>query len=513
MITSVFIDTCYLVLLNNNPQMKKSMSFYSDLTEIVDFYTDSYETPIILKNKIDCIYQICKMKLSGKNEDDIIDSISLTPKYSDLIDYIEKKRNDELSLNQVNSCIKQVRMRKKYTHMVKNYQRVTDVLSDIDNGSYESIDEIIIKYENIIKELYLNILHSNRIVEVESASYIDLFSDDYENILDVIKDKYDIRQRIPTGMDIFDKKIFHGGFEKSRLYMFAGGSGSGKSTLLDNIMIESALKQANRSKLEKSENGDNPKVYVLITLENQIDETFMRIYQSIFKVTTPELLHDIKTLGKDAIRRKMMDKISENGNIKFIIKYFRSRSIAPMDIDSIIAEVEQIHGKDSIQLVGVDYLDLLSADVTREALRHELGDITLSLKAIAVTHNIPLLTVTQLNRGVYTVKSANELRVDMMGESMEKVNHSDYISMQAKNATDDSIVHFSVGKNRSGTADVNIDFKVDFSNYKFLRPIIDNSNSNHKSAKSDGVMQIPKPTTSLPVIQNKIEDTGNYLAI
>jgi len=513
MITSIFIDTCYLVLLNNNPQMKKSISFYSDLKEIVDFYTESYETPVILKNKIDCIFQICKMKLEGKNEESIIDSISMTPKYADLIDYIEKKRNDELSIEQVNNCIKQVRMRKKYTHMVKDYHHVTDILSDIDNGSYESIDDIIIKYENLIKELYLNIVYSNRIVEVESASYIDIFSDDYEAILDMIEQKYDKKNRIPTGIEIFDKKIFYGGFEKSRLYIFGGGSGSGKSTLLDNIMIQSALKLAERSVIEKD---NTPKVYLLITLENQIDETFMRIYQSLFGKSTGEFLHDIKEKGKNVIKKMIMNKIADKGNIKFIIKYFKARSITSMDIDSVISEVSQIHGKDNIQLVGVDYLDLLCCDVSRDAYRHELGDITLSLKSIAVTHTIPLLTVTQLNRGVYNVKSSDELRVDMMGESMEKVHHADYISMQAKDVNDDNVVHFRIGKNRSGTSDLSIDFKVDFDKYKFIRPIFDNSNNSQKNSQksNSGLMTVQKPsTTTIPLNDSKIDILNQTLNI
>lgn len=490
MITNTFVDTCYLVLLNNNPQLKKSMSFYKDLKSIIDFYTKNSEIPIILKNKIDCVDQICKMKLAGKNEESIIDSISMTPKYEDLVDYIEKKRHDVLSVEQLNNCIKQVRIRKKFTYMVKDYINISKILSDIDSGSYESIDDIVITYENLIKELYLNIVNSNRIVEIESASCIDLFTDDYEHVLKTIEKKYDKTNRIPTGMDIFDKRIFYGGFEKSRLYIFAGGSGSGKSTLLDNLMIQSALKQIERTKIN---NDKSPKVYLLITLENQIDETFMRIYQSLFNKTTAEFLDDIRIDGKDMIKKKILDKF-DGGNVKFIIKYFQAKAMTPMDIDSVVSEITDMYGKDSIQLVGVDYLDLLCSDVSREAYRHELGEITLSLKTIAVTHIVPLLTVTQLNRGVYTVKNADELRVDMMGESMEKVNHSDYISLQAKNQKDDNLVHFCVGKNRSGTANVSIDFKVDFTKYKFLRPIIDTTNAN--KLVDQNALKIDKPTPS-----------------
>jgi hypothetical protein len=135
--------------------------------------------------------------------------------------------------------------------------------------------------------------------------------------------------------------------------------------------------------------------------------------------------------------------------------------------------------------------------------RHELGDITLSLKTIAVTHEIPILTVTQLNRGVYNVKSSEDLRLDMMSESMQKVNHSDYISLQAKDLTDDNIVHFAVGKNRSGVSDVGMDFKVDFSKYKFIKSIINaNSNINTNTNKHPNTKDVKNIRNSMPLPSN-----------
>ena len=498
MITSIFVDTCFTALLNPSNQLKKSMSFFSDLKEIIDYYLNNYETPIILKNKIDCIKQICQMSIDGKNKDAIFDSISMTPKYNDLIDYMESKKEIELSVEDLNNCVKQVRMRKKFIYMIQDYQKVINILTSIDDGSYEAIDVIISDYEKLIKHLYLNVVASNKIIEIEAASCIDIMNDDYENLLEKIEKKYDKKNRIPTGMDVFDSHIFYGGVEKSRIYIFAGGSGSGKSTLLDNIMIQSAVEQAKQDLLN---NYTKTRVYLLITLENQIDETFMRIYQSLFNKTTAEFLDDINTQGKDEIKKKIIDRISSN-NIKFIIKYFQAQSISPMDIDSVISETEDMYGKESIQLVGVDYLDLMRSDVSRDAYRHELGDITLSLKTIAVTHEIPLLTVTQLNRGVYSVKSSDELRIDMMGESMQKVHNSDYVSLQAKDLNDDNIVHFAVGKNRSGISDIGLDFRVDFAKYKFIKPIMNvTTNTNSISSSNGG------GNSQTKFIQPKISDS------
>jgi len=507
MISSMFVDTCYTVLLNNNNQLKKSQTFYTDLIEILNFYKNNYEIPIILKSKIDCIYQLCNLFIEGKNLETIIDSVSMTPKYQDLLDYIESKLNNELTLTQLNNCIKQVRLRKKYIYMVKNHQKILNILNSIDEGSYDCIDEIITNYESLIKELYLNIITSNRIIEIESASSIDIMTDDYEPLIEKIKEKYDPKNRVPTGIDVFDSKIFFGGVEKTRLYIFAGGSGAGKSTLLDNIMINSAIKQC---KFDIQNNYTKNRVYLLITLENQIDETFMRMYQSLFNKTVEEFIHDINKYGPNEIRQNVIDKISSK-NIKFIIKYFQAKSISPMDIDSVISEVSSMYGKDSITMVGVDYLDLMKGDISREIIRHELGEITLSLKTIAVDHSVPLLTVTQLNREVYKVSSAEDLKLSMMGESMQKVHHADYISLQAQNLQDSNTIHFAVGKNRSGINNIVFDFKADLSRYKFLNAIFNNNTNNQNKTKQTHTGHHPKGVTKPIPVSNNVKIIPNTM--
>jgi replicative DNA helicase len=104
--------------------------------------------------------------------------------------------------------------------------------------------------------------------------------------------------------------------------------------------------------------------------------------------------------------------------------------------------------------------------------RIELGHITLSLKTLAVQYNIPVITGTQLSRGVYKISSSQELNVDLMSESIKKVEHADFVALLAKNEFDNNLIHGKVGKNRSGETNVSIDFKVDFSRFKFVSDML-----------------------------------------
>ena len=56
----------------------------------------------------------------------------------------------------------------------------------------------------------------------------------------------------------------------------------------------------------------------------------------------------------------------------------------------------------------------------------------------------------------------------MMSESIKKVEHADFVVLMSKDPVDDHIVHMLIGKNRSGKSGMPIDFKVDFSKFKFI---------------------------------------------
>jgi replicative DNA helicase len=152
----------------------------------------------------------------------------------------------------------------------------------------------------------------------------------------------------------------------------------------------------------------------------------------------------------------------------------------------VVDDVIATYGKDSIAGLYVDYLDLLKADTKYDMYRLELGHITLSMKTLAVEYNIPVITASQLSRGVYRVQDAGELGVDMMSESIKKVEHADFVMLMARDKFDENKVYLNVGKNRSGKSNVSLEFVVDFKTYVFDTLKVAANKSKADSCNNDG---------------------------
>jgi len=462
MITELFLNSCFSLILNKSTKIKRNNVLFRDVIEILDFFKKSnkMEIPVNIQNKVECLYEICELKLTGKNDDNILDSISVGQKFKHLLDFLYVKRNEEVSDEILSDHITQVRMRRKLNSILGNYGELSKFLEIIKSGNFDSIDEIIFKYEKIIKESNFNLMECSRNIGLESCSSLDLSNDDFTPVLDMIKSKYDKKNTVQTGFSIFDQDVFdNGGFEKSRLYIFAGGSGSGKSTLILNCINNDIVTK------KKDETSNDSSVYLYITLENLIDESLLRLYQMMFGRDKIAALRDINN-GVD-IKKLVSDRIRVSG-FNVIFKYFRKGSISSTDIMMHLDDAIDQYGKGSVRGLYVDYLDLLKSDISSDLYRLELGSITASLKDIAVNYNIPVVTISQLNRSVYSNTDAKSLNMAMMSESMKKIEHADFIALMSKDQTRDDQVHLKVAKNRCGRDNVAIDFNVNFNHYKFL---------------------------------------------
>jgi replicative DNA helicase len=290
-------------------------------------------------------------------------------------------------------------------------------------------------------------------------------------VIDLIKKKYDITNVVPTGFDIFDRKVFpFGGFERSRLYLFGGGSGSGKSTLMTNFIEKGLL----------SKSGQKG-VYVYITLENLVDETLTRMYQSMFGIDTQKFVNEDVVLGADYIKKCIMAR-SENQECNVVFKYFPKFSISPADIMMVLDDVISEYGQDSILGLIIDYLDLIKLDLVKyDAYRLELSHITSNLKDIAVIYNIPVISPTQLGREVYMKNmTAKDLNLGLISEAIKKVEHADFVALMVKDQQQEGVVHMFIGKNRGGPVNIALKALVEFDKFKFKNIIYETNDDTAK---------------------------------
>jgi replicative DNA helicase len=467
MITESFLNSCFSLLLNKKSKIKRSKALYRDILDILEFYKDkeTVKIPIGLQNKVECLTKITTMLLDDRTIDNIFDSISFSEKFKQYRDYLDLKVNEELKEQAFQDIVKQVRLRKKINGLFLNYDELNKVLEIIKNGNFDSIDDLVEDYEQTIRLLYSNMMESNRAITIEASASLDFAKDDFSHVIEMIRRKYERVNTTPTGFPLLDNSIMHGGFEPSRLYIFGGGSGAGKSTIINNIIARSSTLPPNLFEKKAPKPGEINRVYVYITLENTIEEALMRTYQPMFDKSTTMMLGEI-TQGVD-IKKRLTDELSKNGST-IVMKYFAPMTISVLDLGGVLDDVIEEYGKNSIAGIFIDYLDLLKTDIKYDMYRLELGHITLSLKTLAVQYNIPVITASQLGRGAYRVSSADEIGVDLISESIKKIEHADFVMLLAADRSETNIIHGKVGKNRSGRSGVALSFNVDFSRFKFI---------------------------------------------
>lgn len=459
MITDRFINLCFSLVLKRE-QDKRISNISENILDIIKFYESKeyLDIPILMKNKIDCLKSICELKINGKNNDIIIDNILSGKKYISLVDFLNEKTNEKITEDDTNNIIKQIGIRKKFTYLLSNYDKMIKITDTLKDGSFDTMENIVEQYESLLKSQYFDIMEQKRLNDIQSIVSLDFSSDDWTPATNEILEKYSGKNSIPTGFDILDNYIFRGGLEPSRLYILAGGSGSGKSSLMLNFLQNAAI----NNRIECKNN--NKKIFLYITLENTIEESLLRYYMSKNNKNLTESLKDISE-GVN-IKNSLLEDLEKN-NSNIIMKYFPANSIGVLDIEVVINNILDIYGPDSLKAVYIDYLDILKSEKQTENFRFELSYITIGLKCLAVAYNVPIITGSQLTKNVYTIKSGSELNLSYMSESIKKVEHADCVILMIYDENQ-NVVHVKIGKNRNGKSGYSLDFQVNFDTFKFI---------------------------------------------
>jgi replicative DNA helicase len=505
LITETFLNSCYSVVINKTIKIKKNKALYRDILSVLNFHEskEQLEIPMGVKTKFDCLKKICQMKLDDKSTQNAIDSLMYSKKFQGLQDFLEFKRTEIINDTGAVDIVKQIRLKKTYNSLFDNYDNLSTFVNQFRDGSFDSLDDLALDYQNIIQQMYLNMMNEKRGVSIESSASLDLASDDYTHVLDLIVKKYERKNTTPTGYPILDNEVLNGGGEPSRIYIVAGAPGSGKSTFLNNIIVNAATQSVDL--FEEQRDPVEPKVegienvYIYITLENTIEESLLRTYQPLFKKDKNDVLRDISN-GVD-IKKKINDKLKACKST-IIMKYFPAMSVSSLDLMAVLDDAIAEYGKGTIKGLYVDYLDLMKCDTKYDMYRLELGHITLSMKTLAVEYNIPVWLPTQLGRGAYRVQNSNELSLDQITESVKKVEHADFVLLMTRDPVNDNRVYGKVGKNRSGVSNVSLEFDVNFAHFRFnsVRKVSNTAAPDAISNQQQANNFVPIPISNKPLL-------------
>jgi replicative DNA helicase len=183
---------------------------------------------------------------------------------------------------------------------------------------------------------------------------------------------------LPTGFTEFDKLT--GGLRPGDLVIVAGRPSMGKSTLAVNMAEYAAV-------------NPNTKASVAIfTMEMPSEQVVTRMLASIGGVPLNSLRSG-KITDEDWVR--ITSATSQLSEAKIFVD--ETPALNPTELRARARRVKREHG---LSLVVVDYLQLMQVPGTNENRATEIAEISRALKALAKELQVPVIALSQLNRGV-----------------------------------------------------------------------------------------------------------------
>ncbi len=176
-----------------------------------------------------------------------------------------------------------------------------------------------------------------------------------------------------TGLD-----DFLGGFQRSDLIVIAGRPSMGKTSLALNIARNASVDQGASIALFSLEMFRETLVQRLLSSETGINSRRIRL-----------------GLNTEDEERKIMEAIGKLSEAQIYID--DSPQLRVMEMRS---KARRLHYEHNIDLIIVDYLQLLQGESRNENRVQEISYISRSLKALARELNVPVIAISQLSRAV-----------------------------------------------------------------------------------------------------------------
>lgn len=430
---------------------RKVLHNIATLFDILD--EEVYSDKPKLNSRIWIIKKSLEAKLKKEFEnDDLIKQYCLDDPECD--SYTASLINDigklKISHDESRYLIKQIEDRLQYGYVVTVKDVAQKLFNRIDQDDFKTYKSIA----NSLYDLSVSIVNNRRSVSsAVSDQTFSLRQEYFDNVIeDAVTKLKDKDKMFITGIKRWNT-ILGPAYLSKRLYTYLALPGGGKSQ----VLLKSALdiKRYNGHVKAKDPNK-NPAVLV-ITMENDIDETVERIFNMCgnaddIRNFTPKQVAKI-------LKRDGQLTLTEENNIDIIIKYYPNRSIDTNDLYGIIKDLDD-DGSEVIALV-LDYLKRIRPAEKADTEKEELKNITNELKTLAKIQDIPVITAQQLNRNAASVVDAalqaNKEDIakligrDGIAGAWEIIENSDFVCVihqEEKKDTGDLYLTFKLLKRR-----------------------------------------------------------------
>jgi replicative DNA helicase len=188
---------------------------------------------------------------------------------------------------------------------------------------------------------------------------------------EIIRDKAVVRELIHASTEILR------GLHNSELVILAARPSMGKTALAANIAENIAM-------------GDEKRPVLFVSLEMSRLELAERMLCSRGRINGHNLRNGMLSSGD---RKKLIEASSDLSQAPIFIDDSPSRTVT-----EIAATARRLKRRDGLNLIVIDYLQLIEPDNAKDARQEQVSKIARRLKGMARELKVPVLCLSQLNR-------------------------------------------------------------------------------------------------------------------
>jgi len=300
--------------------------------------------------------------------------------------------------------------------------RATDIVEQGFEGC-ESIEDFLDTAEKSIFEI------SERNIRQAFTPVREIVKDSFKQIEKLYENKSTVTG-IPTGFKKLNEMT--AGFQPSDLIIVAGRPSMGKTAFALNVGVNAAK--------------ESKKCVAVFSLEMSKEQLVQRMLCSEARV-------DSSKLRGGYLRETDWPKLTKAASMLSEVPIYIDDTPA-ITVLEMRAKSRRLRKENDLGLIIVDYLQLMRSDVS-ESREREISDISRSLKALAKELNVPVVALSQLNRGVESRTDRRPQLADLR-ESGAIEQDADLIAfiyrdeVYNKDTPDQGVAEIILGKQRNG---------------------------------------------------------------
>lgn len=306
---------------------------------------------------------------------------------------------------------------------------ISEMVKDLHRVYAENqLDQVIQMYQEAPYDDNLEKLS----VAINNVNSIDEHVDDGSIGAEAEELRYNLEHPVQAGIESYSQldTCLAGGFYGGMLFTLGARPSVGKTAYSVNLAAQMMSK--------------NPKLHVdYFTLEMTKREMLNRFVSRDTGVPSTELRANANGLSPTI--KQVVKQSSEKMERLNLSVYDQTKTLAQ------IAGIIRRHASEAKQneyIAFIDYIGLITVPGVKERYL-QIGEITRQLKVMANEYDVPIVALTQLNRGIENRQDKAPLLSDIR-ESGDVEQDSNVVAFLSKSAVKDDIIDLAVRKNREG---------------------------------------------------------------